>query len=114
MKHIGNPEIVMNIGGVLQRSLSSMTWNHHINPMIYAILNQVLNNFQVSINACVMQWRHSMLIFSFDIDAMQFGMFNDFFCNFLAFQHASTVEWCVLTGVFWKTNINLQLLSMRQ
>ena len=54
MKHIGNPEIVMNIGGVLQRSLSSMTWNHHINPMSFAILNQVLDNFQVSINACVM------------------------------------------------------------
>ena len=112
MKHIGNPEIVMNIGGVLQRSLSSMTWNHHINPMSFAILNQVLDNFQVSINACIMQWSHSMLIFCFDIDAMKFGMLDDCFSNFLDFKQASTMERGVLTSVFRKTNINLQLLSI--
>ena len=114
MKHIGNPEIVMNIGGVLQRSLSSMTWNHHINLMIFAVLNQVLDNFQVSINACVMQWSHSMLICCFDIDAMKFGMFDDCFSNFLDNKHVSTVELGFWTSVFRKANISLQLLNICQ
>ena len=45
--------------------------------MSLAILSQVFDNFKVSINAWVMQWSHSMLIYCFDIDAIKFGMFDD-------------------------------------
>ena len=41
--------------------------------MSLAILSQVFDNFKVSINAWVMQWSLSILIYCFDINAEKFG-----------------------------------------
>ena len=55
-----------------------------------------------------------MLIYCFDIGAIDFGMFDDCFSNFLDNKHVSTVELGFWTSVFRKANISLQLLNICQ